>query len=133
MRQRLAQHRANPACASCHKLMDPIGFALENYDAIGRFRTVEAGGQIDTAGELWDSTPFSGAAELQEALLLRPELFLTTVAEKLLVFATGRGVEYYDGAAIRAILREAQEDDYRLSSLILGIVKSKPFQMRRSS
>jgi hypothetical protein len=133
MRERLAQHRANPACASCHKLMDPIGFALENYDAIGRFRTAEAGGPIDTAGELWDGTPFDGVADLQEALLLRPELFVTTVAEKLLVFATGRGVEYYDGAAIRTILREAQQDDYLLSSIIVGIVKSKPFQMRRSS
>ena len=133
MRERLAEHRANVVCASCHKLMDPIGFALENYDAIGRWRTAEAGVPIDASGELWDGTPFDGVAELEEALLRRPELFLTTIAEKLLVFATGRGVEYYDGPAIRNILRQARTEDYRFSSLVIGIVNSVPFQMRRSS
>ena len=133
MRERLAEHRANPVCASCHKLMDPVGFALENYDAIGRFRTVEAGVPIDTSGELWDGTKFDGPSELEEVLLRRPELFLTTLTEKLLVFATGRGVEYYDGPAIRQLLREAQADDYSFSALVVGIVNSMPFQMRRSS
>ncbi len=133
MRQRLAEHRANPVCASCHKLMDPVGFALENYDAIGRFRTVEAGVPIDTSGELCDGTKFDGPSELEEVLLRRPELFLTTLTEKLLVFATGRGVEYYDGPAVRELLREAQVDDYSFSALVVGIVNSMPFQMRRSS
>ena len=133
MRERLAEHRANPVCANCHRLMDPIGFALENYDAIGRWRSVEAGLPIDTSGELWEGTPFDGVGELEEALLRRPELFVTTVTEKLLVFATGRGVEYYDGPAIRKILREARAEGYRFSSLVVGIVNSMPFQMRRSS
>ena len=133
MRERLSEHRDNPACAGCHKLMDPIGFALENYDAVGRWRDLEAGLAIDASGELFDGSHFDGVAELEEALLGRPELFLTTLTEKLLVFATGRGVEYYDGPAIRNILREAQGEDYRFSSLILGIIKSAPFQMRRSS
>ena len=133
MRERLAEHRDKAACRSCHRLMDPVGFALENYDAIGRWRTVEAGVPIDASGELWEGTRFDGVAELEEALLRRPELFVTTLVEKLLVFATGRGVEYYDGAAIRNLLRESREQDYRFSSLILGIVNSEPFQMRRSS
>ena len=133
MRERLAEHRANPVCANCHRLMDPIGFALENYDAIGRWRSAEAGLPIDTSGELWEGTPIDGVGELEEALLRRPELFVTTVTEKLLVFATGRGVEYYDGPAIRKILREARVEGYRFSSLVVGIVNSMPFQMRRSS
>ncbi len=133
MRERMAEHRDKAACRSCHKLMDPVGFALENYDAIGRWRTVEAGVPIDASGELWDGTRFDGVAELEEALLRRPELFVTTLVEKLPVFATGRGVEYYDGAAIRNLLRESREQDYRFSSLIVGIVNSEPFQMRRSS
>ncbi len=133
MRERLAEHRADAACAHCHRLMDPIGFALENYDAIGRWRSAEAGLPIDTSGELWEGTPIDGVGELEEALLRRPELFVTTVTEKLLVFATGRGVEYYDGPAIRKILREARVEGYRFSSLVVGIVNSMPFQMRRSS
>ena len=133
MRERLAGHRANPVCASCHRLMDPVGFALENYDAVGRWRTVEAGAPIDASGTLFDGTSFDGVAELQAALLRRPELFVTTVAEKLLTFATGRGVEYYDAPAVRAIVREAQADDYRFSSLIVGVANSLPFRMRKAS
>ena len=133
MRDRLSAHRANPVCASCHKQMDPVGFALENYDAVGRWRTTEAGVPIDASGTLFDGTTFSNATELEAALLRRPELFVNTMVEKLLVFATGRGVEYYDGPAIRKILREAEADDYRFSSLVLGVVKSMPFQMRRAS
>ena len=132
MRDRLAKHRDNPACASCHKLMDPVGFALENYDAIGRWRTVEGGVPVDASGKLFDGTKFDGVAELEKALFGRPELFVNTVAEKLLTFATGRGVEYYDAPAIRKIVREAGAEDFRFSSLILGIVHSKPFRMRRS-
>ncbi len=133
MRERMAAHRANPVCASCHRLMDPIGFALEHYDAVGRWRTTEAGAPIDASGTLFDGTTFNGVAELQEVLLQRPALFVTTLAEKLLTFATGRGVEYYDASAIRTIVREAQTADYRFSSLVLGVVNSMPFQMRRAS
>ena len=130
MRERLAQHRTNAACAGCHSLMDPVGFSLENYDAIGRWRTAEDGVPIDASGKLFDGSSFNGVGELQHAL--RPELFVNTMTEKLLIFATGRGVEYYDAPAIRKIVREARAKDFKFSSLIHGIVNSKPFQMRRS-
>ena len=133
IRERLSAHRDNPACSGCHRLMDPVGFALENYDAIGRWRTVDTGRPIDASGELWDGSAFDGVAELEAVLLARPELFLTTLTEKLLVFATGRGVTANDGPAVRAILRQAEADDYRMSSLIRAIVESDPFQMRRAS
>ncbi len=133
MRERLSAHRDNPACSGCHRLMDPVGFALENYDAIGRWRTVDAGFPIDASGELWDGTALGGVRELESAMLARPELFLTTLTEKLLVFGTGRGVTATDAPAVRAILRRAGADDYRLSSLIQAVVASDPFQMRRAS
>ncbi|MXZ39829.1 MAG: DUF1592 domain-containing protein [Holophagales bacterium] len=133
MRERLSAHRDNPACSGCHRLMDPVGFALENYDAIGRWRTVDAGFPIDASGELWDGTALGGVRELESAMLARPELFLTTLTEKLLVFGTGRGVTATDAPAVRAILRRAETDDYRLSSLIQAVVASDPFQMRRAS
>ena len=133
MRERLSAHRDNPACSGCHRLMDPVGFALENYDAIGRWRTVDAGFPIDASGELWDGTALGGVRELESAMLARPELFLTTLTEKLLVFGTGRGVTATDAPAVRAILRRAEADDYRLSSLIQAVVASDPFQMRRAS
>jgi cytochrome c551/c552 len=132
MRERMAQHRANPACAGCHKLMDPVGFALENYDAVGRWRTAENGVPVDAGGGLPDGSNFQGAAGLKQALLARPELFVTTTTEKLLTYALGRGVEDYDAPAVRGIVREARGNDYRFSSLVLGIVNSTPFQMRRS-
>ena len=132
MRERIAEHRANPACSSCHALMDPVGFSLENYDAVGRWRTAEEGKPIDASGGLPDGSKFEGVAGLQKALLGRPELFVTTVTEKLLTYSLGRGVEYYDAPAIRKIVREARPEDYRLSTLILGVVNSAPFQMRRS-
>jgi mono/diheme cytochrome c family protein len=133
MRQRLAAHRSNAACASCHRTIDPVGFALENFDAVGRWRDQEGdSGPIDVSGALPGAGDLNGVAGLEEALLRRPELFAGTLTEKLLTFAVGRGVEHYDGPAIRRILREAQPDGYRFSSLLLGIVKSVPFQMRRS-
>jgi len=132
MRERMAEHRANPACAGCHKLMDPIGFSLENYDAVGRWRTTEGGVPVDTAGGLPDGSTFTGAAGLRQALLRNPELFVTTAAEKLLTYALGRGVEENDAPAVRGIVRAARSNDYRFSSLVLGIVNSTPFQMRRS-
>jgi mono/diheme cytochrome c family protein len=132
MRQRMEQHRANPACASCHKQMDSIGFAMENFDAVGEWRTTEAQTKIDASGVLPDGTKFQGTAELQNILLSRPELFVTTVTEKLLTYGLGRGLEYYDQPAIRSIMRDAAPSNYRWSVLVLGIVKSAPFQKRTS-
>jgi mono/diheme cytochrome c family protein len=132
MRERMAQHRANPACSGCHQLMDPIGFSTENFDAIGRWRTVEAGTPIDAAGSLPDGTKFEGMAGLRRALLSRPELFVSTFTEKMLTYALGRGLEHYDSPAIRSIVQSSSADNYRFSSIVLGIVKSTPFTMRRS-
>ena len=133
VRERLAQHRRNPACAACHAPMDPLGFALENFDAIGRWRTSDAGFPIDASAVLADGfTKFDGPGGLRRVLLGRSGQFVETVAEKLLVYALGRGVESHDRPVIRAIVRGAAQDDYRWSSLILGIVESTPFRMRRS-
>jgi mono/diheme cytochrome c family protein len=132
VRQRLAEHRNNPTCAACHNLMDPLGLSLEKYDAVGRRRTVEGGTPIDASGGLPDGSQFSDVRGLEAALLRRPELFVGTFAEKLLTYASGRGVEYYDAPAIRAIVRDARSQEFRVSSIILGIVKSPPFQMRTS-
>jgi hypothetical protein len=130
IRERLALHSTNQACASCHRQMDPVGFSLENYDAVGRWREVEGGVPIDAAGGMADGSKFSGVAGLERALLDRPELFARTLTEKLLTFGLGRGVEYYDAPAVRQIVRSAQAVDYRFSALVLGIVQSVPFQMR---
>jgi len=131
MRERMAQHRANPVCASCHSIMDPLGLSLENFDAVGKWRTLaESGAPIDPSGALPDGTTFSGPAGLKEALL-RSDRFVTTLAEKMLTYALGRGVEYYDAPAVRALVRDAARNDYRFSSFIIGVVQSKPFQMRR--
>jgi cytochrome c553 len=132
VRARLAEHRANAACASCHNLMDPVGFALENYDAIGRWRTLEEGQPVDATGGLPDGSKFIGVAPLEDGLSKRPELLAGTLAEKLLTFALGRGVEPSDAPAIRKIVREAQADGFRFSAVVLGVVKSAPFTMRRS-
>ncbi len=132
MRERMAEHRANPACSGCHQLMDPVGFSLENYDAVGRWRTAEEGKPIDASGSLPDGSKFQGVAGLQQALLSRPEVFATTFTEKLLTYALGRGVEYYDAPAVRKVVRESRSKDFRFSSFILGVVNSTPFQMRRS-
>jgi len=132
MRERLAQHRANPVCAACHDRMDPLGFALENFDALGKWRTSEGTTPIDPSGKLPDGTEFQGPAELRKILLGRREQFVITVTEKLLTYALGRGLEYYDQPVIRKIVRDAAPDGYRWSSLIEGIVNSTPFQMRRS-
>ncbi|WP_406697087.1 DUF1592 domain-containing protein [Singulisphaera sp. Ch08] len=132
VRERLAEHRANIACASCHNLMDPVGFALENYDAVGRWRTVEEGKPTDSTGGLPDGSQFAGVTGLEQALLNRPELFVGTMAEKLLTYALGRGVESFDGPAIRKVVRETRAADDRFSSLIVGIATSTPFQMRKS-
>ena len=132
MRQQMEAHRANPACASCHKVMDPLGFALENFDATGKWRTSDGGAKIDSSGVAPDGFPLNGPADLSKYLMSHPDQFATTVTEKLLTYALGRGVEYYDAPAIRKIMRDAAPGKYRWSSLVLGIVKSTPFQMRRS-
>ena len=134
MRQQMEQHRSNPTCASCHQRMDPLGFALENFDSIGKWRTTTGipDTPIDASGVLPDGTRFRGPAELRNVLLSKPEQFVSTVTEKLLTYSLGRGLDYYDAPAVRRIVREAALNEYRWSSLILGIVKSTPFQMRRS-
>jgi len=133
MREQMAEHRANPTCANCHKIMDPIGFALENFDAVGAWRTREAGQPIDASGVLADGTKVDGVIGLRKALVSRPELFAGTLTEKLLTYALGRGLDYHDMPAVRAILRGAAANDYRFSSLVLGIVRSAPFQMRMAA
>jgi mono/diheme cytochrome c family protein len=131
MREAMVQHRANPICASCHARMDPLGFALENFDALGRWRIrSESGPPIDASGVLPDGARFEGVAGLRSLLLGRPGQFVTTVTERLLTYALGRGLDYHDAPAIRSIAREAAPGDFTLPSLILGIVKSTPFQMR---
>jgi mono/diheme cytochrome c family protein len=132
VRKRLAEHRRDPACASCHNLMDPLGLSLEKFDAVGRRRTVESGIPIDASGGFPDGGAFSDVQGLEAALLRRPELFVGTVAEKLLTYASGRGMEYYDAPAVRTIVRQARAKDYHVSALVLGVVQSQPFQMRTS-
>ncbi len=133
MRQRLAAHRSNAVCASCHRTIDPVGFSLENFDAVGHWRDLEVEDQpVDATGALPGDKEFRGIGGLEDALLRRPELFVTTLTENLLTFALGRGVDYYDAPAVRKIVSDAEKDGYRFSSLILGIVKSVPFQMRRA-
>ncbi len=133
VRERLAEHRSKAVCASCHNLMDPIGFSLENFDAIGRWRTVEDGQPLDCSGGLPDGSKFTSVSGLEEGLRKRPELFVGTLTEKLMTFALGRGIETYDAPAVRKIVRDARVNDFRFSSVILGIVNSTPFQMRRAS
>ncbi len=133
MREQMEQHRANPACSICHIRMDPIGFGLENFDAVGKWRIMDGGSPIDASGVLPDGSRFQGPAELRQVLLSRSELIVNAVSAKLLMYALGRTLEYYDAPAVRRIVREAASSDYRWSSILLGIVESTPFQMRRSS
>jgi hypothetical protein len=133
MRERMAQHRANPVCASCHSMMDPLGLSLENFDAVGKWRTLgESATPIDASGVLPDGTAFQGPAGLRDALL-RSNRFVATMTEKMMTYALGRGLEHYDAPAVREVLEGAARDDYRLSSLILGVVQSTPFRMRKAA
>ena len=132
LRERLAEHRANPVCATCHDVMDPIGLGLENFDAVGKWRTKEPGGEIDAHGQLADGRQIDGAAQLREALTADPEQFARVFTDKLLTYALGRGLEAYDMPTVRRIVREAEDDDYRFSALVKGIVNSAPFRMRRA-
>ena len=132
VRERLSEHRTNAVCAPCHNMMDPLGLSLEKYDAVGRRRSSESGMAIDASGGLPDGSKFADVPGLEAALLRRPELFVGTLAEKLETYALGRGMDYYDAPAIRTIVRDARAQNYRISSIILGVVKSQPFQMRKS-
>jgi hypothetical protein len=123
-------HRANPVCASCHKIMDPIGFALENFDLVGMWRETDGPAAIDAAGQLADGTPLNGPADLRRAVLARTDAFLTLATEKLFTYALGRPVAAADMPAIRAIVREAAARDNRFSAFVMGLVKSPSFRMR---
>jgi mono/diheme cytochrome c family protein len=130
MRERMQSHRANPSCAGCHQILDPLGFAMENFDAIGGWRTLEAGRAIDASGSFMDGRAVDGAAELREALLADPKMFVGTFTEKLLTYALGRGLQHYDMPVVRRVLESADDDGYRFSDVVLGIVESTPFRMR---
>jgi hypothetical protein len=130
MREQLEMHRKDPTCASCHRRMDPLGFGLENFDAVGAWRTRESGIAIDASGELTDGTKIDGVAALRDALVRRPEVLVGTMTEKLMTYALGRTLEYQDMPTVRAIVRSSARENYRFSSLVRGIVSSTPFQMR---
>ena len=135
VREIMETHRAKPSCNACHGIMDPLGFALENFDAIGEWRSADrwAGTPIDAAGKLIDGTPVASAVDLRNALLRRPDQFVQTLTEKLMTYGLGRSVEYYDMPAVRQIVRDAARDNYRFSSIVMGIIKSAPFQMRKAA
>ena len=130
LRARMEAHRASPSCAGCHRVMDPLGFAMENFDAVGAWRVHERGVPIDASGRLADGSAVDGVVALRQALVGRPEVFAQTFTEKLLTYALGRGLRHYDMPAVRAIVREAGRHGYRLSSIVVGIVTSAPFQMQ---
>ena len=131
VRQRLEQHRANPSCASCHAVMDPVGFSLEHFDLIGKWRDADGGVPVNATGTLADGTALDGPGSLRKALLDRGDAVAATATEKLLTYALGRRVEYFDMPAVRSIVRDAARNDYRFASLVTGIVKSAPFTMKK--
>ena len=131
-RERMEIHRANPTCNACHRFMDPIGLALDNFDVTGKWRIRENGVPLDTRGELYDGTPVSSPGELQAALLTYTPRILSGFTENLMTYALGRRVEYYDMPAVRRIVASAEEDDYRISSFVLGVVNSDAFRMRKA-
>jgi len=133
VRERLEEHRKNPVCATCHRVMDPLGFSLENFDAIGQWRAREEGVPVDASGQLADGSKVDGPVSLRQALMKRPDQFVGTMTEKLLTYALGRGLEYYDMPVVRSIARDSARNNYRFSSIVMGIVRSTPFQMRRAS
>ena len=133
MRERMAQHRSNTVCANCHKLMDPIGLALENFDGIGRWRDMDGEAPIDPSDTLYNGIKVNGPASLREVILSHPDQFVRTMTEMLMTYSLGRGLEYYDMPTVRSIVKDAARNNYRFSSLVLGVVKSAPFQMKRRS
>jgi len=132
MRERLAQHRQNATCNSCHSVIDPLGFSLENFDATGAWRVHDGPYPVDPGGQLYDGTKVNGPVSLRAALVGRSDMFVRNFTVKLLTYALGRGVQYYDMPVVRAIDRDASREDNRFTSLVMGIVKSAPFQMRRA-
>jgi hypothetical protein len=130
VRERMEAHRGNPVCAGCHKIMDPIGLTLENFDGVGHWRTMDSGSKIDVTGQLVDGTPLDGPPSLRNALLGRPEAFVGTMTEKLLMYGVGRETKYYDMPVVRGVMRDAEQDRFKFSGLVLGIVNSAPFQMK---
>jgi hypothetical protein len=132
LRERMEKHRSDPVCAGCHRLMDPIGFALENFDGVGHWRTREDGKEIDASGTLYNGAKVGGAAGLRQTLVNQPEVFIGVLTEKMLTYSLGRGIEYYDMPAVRKIVQDARSKDYRFSSIVLGIVRSTPFQMKEA-
>jgi hypothetical protein len=130
LRERMEQHRASPTCAGCHKVLDPLGFALENFDGVGAWRTREAGLPIDASGLLADGTKVDGVVALRNALVARADIFVQTLTEKLMIYALGRGLKAYDMPAVRDIVRQTEKQDHRFSALIMGVVTATPFQMR---
>jgi hypothetical protein len=130
VREKMEAHRKNPVCAACHKIMDPIGFSLENFDLTGKWRSSDGGIPIDSSSQMVDGTKLSGPASLREALMSRSDVFVSTLTEKLMTYALGRGLKYYDMPAVRAITRDASSNDDRFSAIVLGIVKGAPFRMK---
>ena len=130
LRERMEQHRTNEPCNGCHKLMDPVGFSLENFDAVGQWRINDDGTQINPSGTLFNGAKVDGPVALRQMLTANPEIFAKVLTEKLMTYALGRGVEYSDMPTVRAILRDAAKDDYRFGSIVMGIVKSTPFGMK---
>ena len=132
LRERMERHRANPVCAGCHRLMDPIGFALENFDGTGHWRTNDDGAKIDASGTLFNGAKIDGVIGLRKALSAQPEIFVGVMTEKMLTYALGRGIEYYDMPAVRKIVQDSRSKDFRFSSVVVGIARSLPFQMREA-
>ena len=132
LRERMEQHRKDPVCAGCHKVMDPIGFSLENFDAVGHWRTTDEGAKIDPAGTLFNGAPLDGINGLRRELLARPETFVGVMSEKMMTYALGRGVEYSDMPAVRKVVQDAGKNNFKFSSIVLGVVKSAPFQMKEA-
>jgi hypothetical protein len=130
LRQRMERHRASPTCAGCHRVMDPIGFSLENFDGIGRWRVNDEGQRIDPSGTLFTGAQVDGAVALRREITKRPEVFVGVFTEKLLTYALGRGLDYADMPTVRTIVHEARSTDYRFSSIVLGVVRSVPFEMK---
>jgi hypothetical protein len=130
MRERMERHRASATCAGCHKMMDPLGFALENFDAVGTWRTRDAGLPLDASGQLADGSKVDGVVALRNALVARSDVFVQTLTEKLMTYGLGRGLQYYDMPAVRDVAHKAARNEYRFSAIIMGIVSSPPFQMR---
>jgi hypothetical protein len=130
VRELLEQHRANPACASCHRVMDPLGFSLENFDAVGAWRTRDHGVPVDASGTLFDGSAVRGPATLREAMMKRPTQFVGTMTERLLTYSIGRSLTAADMPTVRAVVRDSAVNNYRFSAMVLAIVRSAPFQMR---